>query len=75
MKLRTESSGNLEVLRLPEELLGRLNLKQGERVELSDLSGGGFRLALCNADFQKAMAILDDVMVQYHDTLKKLADS
>ena len=33
------------------------------------------RLALCNADFQKAMAILDDVMVQYHDTLKKLADS
>jgi putative addiction module antidote len=74
MKLRIEKIGNSAVLVLPDELLGKLNLREGQWVELSELPGGGLRLTPCTADVQKTMAILDDVMVEYHDTLKKLAD-
>lgn len=75
MKLRIEKIGDSSALVLPDELLAKLNLTEGQRVELSELSGGGLRLTPCSADVQKTMAILDDVMVEYHGALKKLADS
>jgi putative addiction module antidote len=75
MKLRIEKIGNSTAVVLPDELLAKLNLGPGRWVEGSELPKGGFRLAPCTADFNKAMAILDEVMVEYHDTLKKLAES
>ena len=75
MKLRIEKIGDSTVLVLPDELLAKLNLKPGHWLEVSQLPGDSVRLTPCTADFNKAMATLDDVMVEYHDTLKKLADS
>ena len=74
MKLRIQKIGNSTALVLPDELLGKLNVKEGQWVELSELSGGGYRLTLCTTDSQKVMAILDEVMSEYHDTFKTLAD-
>jgi antitoxin component of MazEF toxin-antitoxin module len=75
MKLRIEKIDDATVLVLPDELSAKLNLKPGYWLEVSQVSGDGVRLTPCAADFNKTMAILDDVMVEYHDTLKKLAGS
>jgi hypothetical protein len=34
---------------------------------------GGVRLSPTNPDFEKTMEVMDDLMVEYRDTLKTLA--
>jgi len=74
MKLRIEKIGDSTVLVLPDELLAKMNLKPGQWVELTELPGGGFRL-LPSADADEVSAIVDDLLVEYRETFKKLADS
>jgi putative addiction module antidote len=73
MKLEIKRIGNSTGIILPKELLARLNLKQGQWVYVSELPDGGVRLTPYDPDFERAMAIVDDLMVEYRDTLKALA--
>jgi antitoxin component of MazEF toxin-antitoxin module len=74
MKLRIEKIGDSTVLVLPDELLAELNLQPGQWVEVAELPGGGFRL-IPAADAGEVSAIVDDLLVEYRETFKKLAGS
>lgn len=72
MKLELKKIGNSTGLILPKELLARLGLAQGDAVIVTE-GPEGFRVTRDNADFEKAMEIVDDIMVEYRDTLQALA--
>ena len=73
MKLEIKRIGNSTGLILPKELLAQLNLKQGQWLHVTGLPDGGVRLTPYDPDFDKAMAVVEDLMVEYRDTLKALA--
>ena len=72
MKLEIKKIGNSTGLILPKELLVRLGLEQGDEVIVSETQDG-FRITRDNADFEQAMRIVDDIMVEYRETLEALA--
>jgi putative addiction module antidote len=73
MKLEIKKIGNSTGLILPKELLARLNLSQGDWINVTEGADGSITISPYDADFEETMAILDDVMVEYRDTLKALA--
>jgi putative addiction module antidote len=73
MKLEVKKIGNSTGLILPKELLGELDIKQGQWLYVTSLPDGGVRLTPYDPDFEKVMSIVDDLMVEYRDTLKALA--
>lgn len=72
MKLEIKKIGNSTGLILPKELLIRLGLEQGDQVVVTE-APDGLRLTRDNTDFEKAMKIVDEVMVEYRETLEALA--
>ena len=72
MKLEIKKIGNSTGLILPKELLARLGLKQGDQVIVTE-TPEGLRFTRDDAEFEKAMKIVDDIMVEYRDTLQALA--
>ncbi len=73
MKLEVKKIGNSTGLILPRDLIAKLNLQQGQWLHVTELPDGGVRLTPYNHDFDKAMAIVDDIMDEYKDTLRALA--
>jgi len=73
MKLEVKKIGNSTGLILPKDLLTKLNLQQGQWLHVTELPDGGIRLTPYDPDFDKAMAIVDDIMDEYKDTLRALA--
>ncbi|MGQ0457798.1 MAG: AbrB/MazE/SpoVT family DNA-binding domain-containing protein [Hyphomicrobium sp.] len=72
MKLEIKKIGNSTGLILPKELLARLGLEQGDEVVVTE-APDGFRITRDSSDFDEAMSVVDDIMVEYRDTLAKLA--
>ena len=72
MKLEIKKIGNSTGLILPKELLARLELTQGDEVIVTE-TPDGFRVTRDNSDFEHAMQIVDEIMVEYRDTLEALA--
>jgi len=73
MKLEIKKIGNSTGLILPKELLAKLDLQQGQWLYVTELADGGVRLTPYDPDFEEAMAVMDELMVEYRDTLKALA--
>jgi len=73
MKLEIKKIGNSAGLILPKELLARLNVAEGQMLYVTELPEGGFRLTPYDPDFAEAMTVVEDLMVEYRDTLKALA--
>lgn len=73
MKLEVKKIGNSTGLILPKELLQQLKIEQGQWLYVTEMPDGGVRLTPNNPDFEKVMDIVDDLMVEYRDTLKALA--
>lgn len=73
MKLEVKKIGNSTGLILPRELLSRLNLAQGQWLHVTEMPDGGVRLTPYDPEFDRAMALVDDIMDEYKDTLRALA--
>ncbi len=73
MKLEVKKIGNSTGLILPKDLLTRLNLSQGEWVSVTENADGSVTISPYDVDFEDSMAIVDDIMVEYRDTLRALA--
>ena len=73
MKIEVKKIGNSTGLILPKELVARLNLEQGQWLHVQEVPEGGVRLTPYDPDFDDAMALVDEVMDEYRDTLKVLA--
>jgi len=73
MKVEVKKIGNSTGILLPRELLSELSIKQGQSLYVTSLPGGGVRLTPYNPDFEKAMTVVDEIIDEYRDTLKALA--
>lgn len=73
MKLEIKKIGNSTGLILPKELLAKLDMKQGDWLHVTENADGSIRVSPYDPDFDKAMEIIDEIMVEYRDTLKALA--
>ena len=72
MKLEIKKIGNSTGIILPKELLTRMGIAQGDEVIVTE-TPDGFRVTRDNLDFEQAMKIVDDIMVEYRETLQALA--
>jgi putative addiction module antidote len=73
MKIEIKKIGNSDGVILPRELMQRLDLKRGQHLHVTELAGGGFQALPYDPDFEKTMAIADEIMDEYRDTLAALA--
>jgi len=73
MKLEIKKIGNSTGLILPKELLAKLDLKQGEWLNVTENSDGSIRLSPFDPDFDKAMKIAERAMKTYRNALAELA--
>ena len=73
MKIEIKKIGNSDGVILPRELMQRLDLKRGQQLHIVELPSGGFQALPYDPDFEKTMAIADDIMDEYRDTLAALA--
>ncbi len=73
MKLEIKKIGNSTGLILPKELLVKLALKPGDEVHVTPDGAGGLRLSPYDPDFERSMALVDEIMDEYRDTLRELA--
>ncbi len=72
MKLEIKKIGNSVGIILPKELLTRLRFGLGDEVIVTE-TPDGFRVTRDEAEFGKAMEIVDEIMVEYRETLQALA--
>jgi len=73
MKLEVKRIGNSTGLILPKELLGKLNLQQGDWLYAVETPDGGVRLTPYDQTFEKGMQIADRAMKTYRNALAELA--
>lgn len=73
MKIEVKKIGNSTGFLLPREVVLRLGIEQGATFHLTEMADGSLRLAPYDPDFDKAMAVVGDIMDEYKDTLRTLA--
>jgi putative addiction module antidote len=73
MKLEVKRVGNSTGLILPKELLGKLNLAQGDWLYVTENSDGSVRLSAYDPAFEKGMKIAEKAMKTYRNALAELA--
>ena len=74
VELKIVKIGNSLGMRLPREVLGRLNLEDGDRVILTEAPEGGYRLTPYDPEFEQQMKVAEEGMRRYRNTLKTLAE-
>ncbi|KAB1077655.1 AbrB/MazE/SpoVT family DNA-binding domain-containing protein [Methylobacterium soli] len=73
MKLEVKKIGNSTGLILPRELLGTLNLAQGDWLYVTENADGSVRLSPYDPTFEKGMKIAEKAMKTYRNALSELA--
>jgi hypothetical protein len=74
MELEVKPVDHSTGLILPKELIHRLNSQQGQWRHMSKLPDGGVRLSPYDPDYDAAMSKVDEIMDEYRDTLRTLAN-
>lgn len=65
--------GNSAGVILPKEIVAKMNLTNGDRLFLSESTGGSFRITPYDPNFEKQMQAAEGVIARYRNTLKELA--
>jgi putative addiction module antidote len=65
--------GNSEGIIIPREILARLNIAEGDKLELIE-TAEGLSLRLIDDTFERQMKAAREVMDKYKVTLQKLAE-
>lgn len=58
---------------IPDEMLARMNVAEGDQLFAVEASDGGYRLTPHDPDFAKKVEKAEDIMRRYHTTLHVLA--
>jgi putative addiction module antidote len=74
IELKIVKVGNSLGMRLPREVLSRLQLGDGDRIILTESPEGGYRLTPYDPDFERQMKVAEEGMRRYRNTLKALAE-
>lgn len=72
--LKIRAVGSSSGVILPKELMAELGVKQGETLHLTRAPGGAFRVTPFNATFEEQMKAGEDVMSEYRDVFRALAN-
>jgi putative addiction module antidote len=58
---------------LTKEAMARLKVKKGDTVYLTEAPGGGYRLTPYSPEFERQMALAEEIMHEDRDILRALA--
>jgi putative addiction module antidote len=58
---------------LTKEAMARLKVKKGDTLFLTEAPDGGYRLTPFDPDFERQMALAEDIMHEDRDVLRALA--
>ena len=58
---------------IPKEALARLNAQEGDTLYLTETPEGAFRLTASDPEFAETMAVAEDGMRRYRNSLRELA--
>jgi len=73
IQVKVRRFGNSLGVVLPKEVIKRLNTGDGEALFLAESPDGSYRLTPYDPDFERKMALADDILKRYRDTLHVLA--
>jgi len=73
MRIKPKRIGNSTGLIIPRDVVIRLGIDQGKSFYLTETANGGLMITPYDPGFEATMKIVDDIMVEYKDTLKALA--
>lgn len=73
IKLKVRKVGNSLGFTLPAEAVRLLHVREGDAVYLTE-SPEGLRITANDPGFDATMAAVDEIMVDYRNALKKLAE-
>lgn len=72
-KLKVRAIGNSLGVVLPRAALGRLNVKSGDVLHLTEAPDGSMRITPYDPAFDEQMAVAREGMVEYRNALRELA--
>lgn len=73
VELEVRRFGNSLGIVLPKQVIARLNTRDGAVLHLTEAPDGGYRLSPFDPAFEKKMAIAEDIIGRYPNTLHVLA--
>ncbi len=73
LELKLRKVGNSVGIILPKEVLAYLKAGEGDTLSLTDASEGSLRLSPSKPDVTRQMAVAQDLMNRYRNTLRELA--
>ena len=73
MKIEPKRIGNSPGFIIPREIVLKLGIEQGKTFYLTETADGGLRISPYDPDFEETMALVDEIMDEYKDTLRALA--
>lgn len=72
-RITVRKIGNSTGLILPKELLAKLNIKEGDQLDVVEQAAKSVRMSVYEPDFSKAMEIARKGMKRYRNALAELA--
>ena len=73
LELKLRKIGNSLGIVLPKEALAHLKVEEGDTLTLTDASESSLRLSPHSDEVARQMAVVQDVMKRYRNTLRELA--
>jgi putative addiction module antidote len=73
LELKLRKVGNSTGLVLPKEVLAHLKAREGDTVSVTDGADGTLRVTATKPEVSRQMAVVQDVMHRYRNTLRELA--
>jgi len=71
--LRVSRIGDATGFILPDELIARMGVKEGDRLVAVEQAAGALKVSARDAKRDRGAAIMDELIVEYADTLRALA--
>lgn len=71
-ELKLRKIGNSLGVILPKEAISKLHASEGDTITLAENSGG-FQMSAVDPEFNRAMAVFQDLAQRYRNTLAELA--
>ena len=73
LEIKLRKIGNSVGLVLPKEALSQLSAKEGDVLSVTDSADGSLRLRVSKPEVAQQMAVVQDIMERYRNTLRELA--
>jgi putative addiction module antidote len=73
LELKLRKVGNSVGVVLPKEVLAHLKAREGDTVSVTDAADGTLRVTTTKPEVARQMAVVQDLMHRYRNTLRELA--